>query len=246
MCANRLIVAAAGSGKTSLIINEVLQNQNDKTLITTFTLANEQSIRERFIKLNHGRIPSNVTIQPWFSFLLEHGVRPYRCWDRRVDGLQLVQKASGVRFTTNKGVPVQWRENDDFNRHYFNSKMEVYSDKVAKLVIRCNETSNGQVIKRLEKIFSKIYIDEVQDMAGWDLEIIKLMLRSNIELTMVGDPRQVVYHTHIEKKYSKYLEGKINRSTSLPPENDHAIILTQQLLYCNNILLFIDNLMADM
>ncbi|GHV56150.1 hypothetical protein FACS189460_0380 [Deltaproteobacteria bacterium] len=209
MCANRLIVAAAGSGKTSLIINDSIEHQQDRILITTFTLANEKSIRQRLIKSNNGTIPANVTIQPWFSFLLEHGVRPYRFWDKRVNGLDLVSQASGLKCKLKNGKPWYWGENDNFHKHYFNGNMDVYSDKIAKLVIRCNDESNGNVIYRLEKIFSRIYIDEVQDMAGWDLDILQLLLKSSICLTMVGDPRQTVYHTHDEDKYSNYKEGKI-------------------------------------
>ena len=211
MCANRLVIAAAGSGKTSLIISEAMENQQDKILITTFTLANEQSIKQRLIKANNGTIPSNITIQPWFSFLLEHGIRPYRYWNKRVDGLKLTNEPSGIKYSFKKNgkvINVQWSEDGNFYEHYF-TNMDVYSDKIAKLVIKCNEESAGRVILRLERIINRIYIDEVQDMAGWDLEIIKLLLKSSIRVTMVGDPRQTVYHTHIEKKYSNYLNGRI-------------------------------------
>jgi DNA helicase-2/ATP-dependent DNA helicase PcrA len=208
MCANRLLIAAAGSGKTSLIVNEAIENRHEKILITTFTLANEQSIQKKFIRLK-GYIPSNVIIQPWFSFLLEHGIRPYRFWDKRVDGLILVQQASGLRYNMRNGAPVYWKESDNFEKHYFDDNMDVYSDKLSKLVVRCNDNSNNGVINRLAEIFNMIYIDEVQDMAGWDLEIIKRLLKSDIRLTMVGDPRQTVYHTHDERKYSQYSDGKI-------------------------------------
>ena len=209
MCANRLIVAAAGSGKTRLIINEVIENPLKRILITTFTLANEQSIRQRLINANKGVLPANVTVQLWFSFLLEHGVHPYRFWDKCVDGLLLVTHASGLRYKMKNGTPVYWSESDNFYEHYFNDSMSIYSDKLSKLVIKCNHNSSGSVIKRLEKIFDLIYIDEVQDMAGYDLEIIKLFLKSKIRLSMVGDPRQTVYLTHHERKYGKYSEGKI-------------------------------------
>ena len=209
MCANRLIVAAAGSGKTRLIVNEVIENPKKRILITTFTLANEQSIRQRLIRANKGVIPANVTVQPWFSFLIEHGVRPYRFWDKRVDGLLLVTQASGLRYKMKNGTPVYWSESDNFYEHYFSDSMNVYSDKLSKLVVKCNDNSSGSVIKRLEKLFDLIYIDEVQDMAGYDLEIIKLFLKSQIRITMVGDPRQTVYLTHHERKYGKYSEGKI-------------------------------------
>jgi DNA helicase-2/ATP-dependent DNA helicase PcrA len=175
-------------------------------------LANEHSIRQQLIKENKGTIPANVTIQPWFSFLLEHGVRPYRYWNKRVDGLKLTNEASGIKEIIKKDgkiIKVQWAEDENLYKHYFTDSMDVYSDKIAKLVIKCNEKSAGRVIHRLERIFRRIYIDEVQDMAGWDYEIIKLLLKSSICVTMVGDPRQTVYQTHIEKKYSSYSNGRI-------------------------------------
>ena len=46
-------------------------------------------------------------------------------------------------------------------------------------------------------------------MAGYDLEIIKLLLLSKANILLVGDPRQVTYHTHDESKYSKYKDGNI-------------------------------------
>ena len=208
MSANRLYIAAAGSGKTKLIVDNIHANTSEKTLITTFTTANEQSIRERLTAAYGGCIPSNIVVQTWFSFLIEHGVRPYRFWDERVTGMQLVSTKSGFRYKLRDGTSVYWGE-QDFLRHYFNSAMDVYSDKLSKLVLRCNKESGGYVIKRLEKIFQHIYIDEVQDMAGWDLEVIKLILKSSISLTMVGDPRQTVYQTHHDGKYPSYKYGKI-------------------------------------
>lgn len=74
---DKLIIAAAGSGKTTYLIHEALKFPNEKILITTFTEANEQEIRNKFIEL-YGFIPTNVTIQTWFSLLLQHGVKPYQ------------------------------------------------------------------------------------------------------------------------------------------------------------------------
>jgi len=212
MSTNRLFIAAAGSGKTRLIIDEVIKNKSAKTLITTFTLANEKSIRDKLIKANGGCIPPNVNIQTWFSFLIEHGIRPYRFWNERVTGMELVSTASGIKYSykkNGKSIPVAWGETENFEKHYFNSAMHVYSDKLAKLACCCDKKSKGYVIKRLEQIYDHIYIDEVQDMAGWDLEFIRLFLKSSMSLTMVGDPRQTVYLTHHDRKYAKYSYGKI-------------------------------------
>ena len=58
---NKLIIAAAGAGKTTYLINEALK-QNKEVLITTYTEANESEIKKKFIEIN-GAIPKNVTIQ---------------------------------------------------------------------------------------------------------------------------------------------------------------------------------------
>ena len=60
-----LIIAAAGAGKTTFLVKKALEI-SENVLITTYTDANEQSIRDKFYEIN-GCIPSNVTIMPWFS-----------------------------------------------------------------------------------------------------------------------------------------------------------------------------------
>lgn len=205
---NKLIIASAGSGKTTYIINQALKISDKRVLITTFTEANEQEIRKKFIELN-GIIPSNIVVQTWFSFLIEHGVKPYQSclFDGDVTGLQLVNAQSALKFKGKYG-PVYHKETDVRN-HYFNRNGQIFSDKLSKFVIKVNSASNGYVISRLAKIYPCVFIDEVQDMAGYDLEFIKLLFESNIQVTMVGDPRQVTYLTHYDKKHKKYLDGKI-------------------------------------
>ena len=68
---NKLIVAAAGSGKTTYLVREALKIKDEKVLITTYTEANEREIRKKFLKCN-GFIPDNIRIQTWFSFLIQH------------------------------------------------------------------------------------------------------------------------------------------------------------------------------
>jgi len=75
-CKNKLIVAAAGSGKTSLLVNRALK-QTGNVLITTFTEANEGEIKKKLLE-RAKCFPKNVVVQTWFSFLLQHGVRPYQ------------------------------------------------------------------------------------------------------------------------------------------------------------------------
>lgn len=197
MLQNNLFISAAGSGKTTLIIKRALSNNHKNILITTYTLENKRSIINKIIKFNKF-IPNNITIQTWFSFLIEHGLKPYRFWPNPIEGLIF-----------NEGRSAIYTSENDINAHYFKNN-RVYRDKIAKLVCKCNENSSGSVIKRLENIYSSIYIDEVQDFSGYDLELIKLFMKSSMEVILVGDPRQCAYETHNESKNSRYRHGKIS------------------------------------
>jgi len=210
MNTNKLIIAAAGSGKTTLLVNEALKNSSEKILITTYTQSNEEEIRKKFFEVNQF-IPENITIQTWFSFLLKHGVRPYQgcLFDQKINGLILVNSQSAMKYTNKKGIPVCYREDDELEKYYFTDNRKIYSDKLSKFVFRCNKLSNGNVIDRISRIYSHIYIDEVQDLAGYELELLKLLFKSKSIVFMVGDPRQVTYLTHHERKYSKYANGLI-------------------------------------
>lgn len=209
MIMNKLVIAAAGSGKTTFLIKEALKTTTKRVLITTFTEANEAEIRKKFIEIN-GSIPENVYIQTWFSLLLQHGVKPYQSviLEENIQGLLLVNQKSGLKYRGK--FPVYYPESDPRN-HYFSKGMMIYSDKISKFVCKANDVVNGLIIDRLSRIYPNIFIDEVQDLAGFDLEIVHLLLQSDSNLLMVGDPRQVTYHTHEEAKYGKYSDGKIEQ-----------------------------------
>lgn len=120
----------------------------------------------------------------------------------------LDSKQSGLRYKTRAGFPVYWGE-DDFQRYYFDRRNCVYSDKLSKLVIRCNNASAGAVFERVTRIFPFIFVDEVQDLAGHDLDILVALFKSPSHVVMVGDPRQVTYLTHNEARHGKYKDGGI-------------------------------------
>lgn len=206
---NKLIISVAGSGKTTYLVRQAL-NAEDSVLITTYTEANESEIRKKFYEINGG-IPSNVTIQTWFSFLLQHGAKPYQgsIYDGIINGLLLVNTASGINFKNKKGISIPFAEEKNFKEHYFSKGGKIYSDKLSKFVIRCNEKSDGMVISRLSKIYKNLFVDEVQDLAGNDLEILKLIFKTSTKTILVGDPRQVTYLTHHERLNSKYKNGNI-------------------------------------
>jgi DNA helicase-2/ATP-dependent DNA helicase PcrA len=206
---NKLVIAAAGSGKTTYLVREALKVKDDNVLITTYTESNEAEIKRKFLEIN-GHIPANVVVMTWFSFLITHGIKPFQggLFDFPVKGMLLVSNRSGLRARNKEGKPIYWGE-EHFTKYYFDSHHHIYSDKLSKLVVRCNEKSDGNVVDRISRVFRHIFVDEVQDLAGYDLDILVEFFKSSARVLLVGDPRQVTYLTHHEAKYGKYADGKL-------------------------------------
>lgn len=208
---NKLIIAAAGSGKTTFIVNDAIDKarQGMSVLITTFTEACEQEIRDRIVE-KEGCIPEKIIVQTWFSFLISHGVKPFQgcLFDFDVKGMLLVNGKSGLRFISKQGFPVYWGE-DNFDRFYFSDGKKIYSDKLAQLTIRCDKASDGKVFDRISRCFKWIYVDEIQDLAGYDLEVLDRLFKSNADILLVGDPRQATYATNNSRKHKKYVKSEI-------------------------------------
>lgn len=219
MSDNRLVIASAGSGKTTQIVEEALSISEGNVLITTYTQANEKEIKKKIVQKKKS-IPSNITIQTWFSFLIQHGVKPYQTllsndlYDLDVRGLLLSQGKSGIKYSFQKNgrtIPVPYKESENFLRHYFTKDMKIYSDKLSKFVYKVNRKSRGEVFRRISRLYSSIFIDEVQDLAGYDLELIKYLFKTDSNILLVGDPRQVTYLTHLSSKHKKYRNGRIKQ-----------------------------------
>ena len=225
---SRLIIAA-GAGKTTFLVEQVLK-VSESVLITTYTDANEQSIRDKFYELN-GCIPANVTIMPWFSLLIKHGIRPYQSYliKNRVFGVLLVNK-------TDQNL---LRLNDSNEKKYVTASRNVYSNMISKSPCLLDNLSNGCVFQRMRKIFSYVFIDEIQDFAGYDLEVIKKLHEVGCQMILVGDPRQTTYRTHCETKYKKYSGGKI---MNFVQDNIYGIEIdasTLNVSYRNNLPLLV-------
>jgi DNA helicase-2/ATP-dependent DNA helicase PcrA len=208
---NKVIVAAAGAGKTTYLVKRALDlaGAGKRVLITTFTEACCQELKDKFFSMN-GSIPGNVVIRGWFSFLIECGVKPYQgnLFEFDCNGMILVNGKSGLRFYGKNGQPIYWGEKD-FDRYFFTSAREIYSDKLALLMLRCNEASSDQVFNRISRCFDAIFVDEVQDLAGYDLEILDELFKLDSDILLVGDPRQGTYSTSNTRKNKKFAKAQI-------------------------------------
>lgn len=194
MPSNRIIIASAGAGKTTEIITQALAMRPKKCAIITFTLNNVEEIKSKFFEVN-GCIPPEVRIYPWFSFMLYETIRPYQ-------GVVHTQRISSVHLL-NGTSPIA--KKTDIKKYYFNKSNEVYSDKLGAFALLCEEKTNGLVIKRLNDMFDHIFIDELQDLAGHDIDVIEKLLASPIHLTLVGDIRQSTFRTNYSKKNKAFI-----------------------------------------
>lgn len=244
---NKLIIAGAGTGKTKYLIDRAIEIK-EKVLITTFTINCKNEIIDKIIK-RKGYVPKNINVQTWFSVLLQHGVKPYKRTFKinNVKGVNMTQGRSGLRYRGKRG-PVYWGE-EDFDKFYFDSNNNIYTDKLSKLVIRIDNETHGKVIDRLTSIYNNIFLDEVQDMAGYDLEFIKRLMNSNSNIILVGDPRQTVYKTHYEQKYKKYSDGNIEnfiREECKKIECDVDNTTLNRCYRCHkDIIIFVNNFYND-
>jgi superfamily I DNA/RNA helicase len=138
-------------------------------------------------------------------------VKPFQgiLFEKRIKGMILVNNQSGLKGKTKMGQPIYFGEKNEFEKHYFSKELKIFSDKLSKFVFRCNEKMNGKVIDRISRIYSYIFIDEVQDLAGYDLDILKLLFKSDSNILLVGDPRQGTYSTNSAPKNKQYKKSQI-------------------------------------
>lgn len=191
---NRLTLAVAGGRKTQSIIEECsCADAHRRILVLTYTQANQQEVRDRLARL--GPLACAVDVQGWFSFLMAHWIRPYlplRFMDKRLRGLNF------------DGDPGQYATGES---RFLDSEDRAYRRHLAHLAFDVNEAAGGASIDRLGRLYDTIYVDEVQDLNGYDLEVLEALILSAIELRLVGDIRQAILLTNVKDPKNKQYKG---------------------------------------
>jgi DNA helicase-2/ATP-dependent DNA helicase PcrA len=191
-----MVIASAGSRKTTSIVERALSLTDSSVLITTYTNENIRQLKSYFVR-KHGCVPPNVSIIPWFSFLLREGVRPYQTHltsKRRVRSIQFDDLPRAAKYASKRN-PIAY---------YLDAGNSIYRDRVSEFICDCDELTGGSVISRLQRIYGHLFIDEFQDCCGYDLDLIEKLLRSTIKVTIVADPRQATFQTNNSLKNSKF------------------------------------------
>ena len=197
--ANRIILASAGSGKTTTIVSEAARERGVRSALVTYTNNSEAELR---IKANRicGCVPPNLRTATWFGFLLQHLIRPYQraAYAGRVRGLHFVN-----------GMSARFIKETDTELHYFGRPGEIYVDKVSKFACKLIQETHGKPVARLARIVDRIYVDEAQDLAGYDLQLMEHLLDSDITVVLVGDHRQATFKTNQSAKNRRFERERI-------------------------------------
>lgn len=188
-----VVLAVAGSRKTQSIVDACASAAGGtRILVLTFTVNNQAELHRR---INEASPAATVEVSGWFSFLIAQFIRPY------LPFLFPGQEVNGLddKSQYQERVPATAR------RRYFTTAGLLRAVHAAHLATLLIESARQLPLRRLEAIYDHVYIDEVQDLGGYDLELLDALLRSTTPLTMVGDVRQAVLATSpSERKHKQY------------------------------------------
>lgn len=214
---SKLCMAGAGSGKTHKVITESIAEikRGGKVLVVTYTTSNQQELRRRFLEI-FGAHSDRFVVKGLFSFYLEDMVRPYQqaLFPRRIDGICFNQRNPHMRPDSTFMLPGRAEQLDDkgYNPKHFLTSCETkaHTGFLAKLASRIMKVTKNVAAVRLGEIYTQVFFDEVQDLVGWDYEVLKGLNKvMPAPITCVGDFRQTVYDTTFGQKAPKTAAEKI-------------------------------------
>ncbi|MES2006323.1 MAG: AAA family ATPase [Bacteroidota bacterium] len=192
----KVILAVAGSGKTRYILERL--SLDKRALIITYTVNNTANLRKGVIA-KFGYLPNNIRIVTYFTFLHSFCYKPL---------LATVFPAKGILFAIPPAFTRQLpRTNDLF---YVTSSRYLYNNRLAKLLEQ--KEVLAEVNERLQKYHDELFIDEIQDFAGHDFNLLKSMAKAHLPILFVGDFYQHTFdtssdgnlNTSLHNDYKKY------------------------------------------
>lgn len=218
---NELWLAGAGSGKTNKIISDAIEviNGGGRVLVVTYTVNNQAELRARFVKL-YGASSEQFVVKGLFSFYLEDLIRPYQneIFPDRITTISFTENNPHLIPGTTYYMKDRAEKSADgtINPLYYLTpcKTKAYSGLLAKLATLIAKQTKDAPAKRLKAIYQKVFFDEVQDLVGWDYDVIKSLNGVMADaICCVGDFRQTIYTTTFGHK-----------SPQTPPEKiDHFV-----------------------
>ena len=192
----RLMLAVAGSGKTTYLIS--LLNLEQRFLLVTYTRNNYEHLKRSVIR-KFGYFPDNIKVLKYFQFVYSFCYKPFCGLDK---------KANGICFEL---PPDHSRYRPGTDEFYRTKSGRLYHNRIAHY---CSTQCADGIKARLDKYYDFFLIDEVQDFAGHDFNLLMSILPDRCETICVGDFYQHTYDTSLDgnvrsslyKKYRPYIK----------------------------------------
>ncbi|MBS0042284.1 UvrD-helicase domain-containing protein [Shewanella sp. M16] len=179
---NILTLAVAGGRKTQGLVDHCnALSSNRKVALLTFTQTNQQEVKAR-LALQAGHA-SGIEVMGWYTFLLRHFAKPFL--NMKFPG----ERVKGFDFD---GRPSRYAKGKS---RFMTADNKIFGCELGRLAFELMQATPA-LVHRLECIYDEILIDEVQDLASYDWEILEMLLHSKIEVHLVGDVRQSVLSTN--------------------------------------------------
>lgn len=214
----RLILAVAGSGKTTKIIESL--DTKKHSLVITYTNNNFQNLKERIVR-KFGYFPNNIVLWTYFSFLYKFCYRPLLSYKFKAKGINY-EKHPNRYVKQFKIVDGKRQINGDY---FVDNNNRLYSNRIAKLLELQSEFNT--INSRLSKYFDNLFVDEVQDFAGHDFNLLRNLSQADIEMMFVGDFYQHTFDTSrdgnvnksLHKDYDFYVASFVKMGMSIDKES---------------------------
>ncbi len=181
---NQIILAVAGAGKTTYIVEKL--TLIEKALIVTYTNNNYENLRKSILE-KFGFIPPNISIKTYFSFIHSFCYLPF---------LKDECDTKGILFKPNKNL---YAKGDS---RYISKNGRLYFNRISKYISEKGIFDN--ILKRIERYFDILYFDEIQDFAGHDFNFLSGLSKLKIPQLYVGDFYQHTFDTS--------RDGAVNRT----------------------------------
>ena len=188
-----VIFAVAGSGKTTHIVNSL--SYEKRSLIVTYTIANYENLYRKIIQKFDGDWPENIVLMRYFPFLYRFCYKPF---------LSDEIKARGIIY---EGNPNRYAKQTD-KAFFITEKGYLYSNRIS-FILEAKQVI-GDVQDRLIRYFDEFIVDEVQDLAGRDFNLLERLMETNISQLFVGDFYQHTFDTSRDGR----VNGKLFESKS--------------------------------
>ena len=186
--------AVAGSGKTTHIVNSL--SREKRSLIVTYTIANYENLYWKIIQKFDGDWPENIVLMRFFSFLYSFCYKPF---------LSDEIKARGIIYEEN---PNRYARQTD-RAYFITNKGYLYSNRLSFILEAKQAISDIQ--DRIVRYFDEFIIDEVQDIAGRDFNLLEKLMETNVNQLFVGDFYQHTFDTSRDGNVnSKLFNSKVN------------------------------------